>query len=333
MFVAAIIFSKDNMKNKMKTLAITMTLSLSSFPLVAGEADHFTNREHQLKDSRTLVNSMAAASLNEALSEANKKSPNGCNEKLLYSELAKYFGNHVKGKFTRKVISDKRIEKRDTSVYDSVYQDWKFYDGTLIASPIVKQFALGMSPVMNLGGIEIGTDKFEHLFGQGLYYFTLNKIQKKSLLETLTMGTLREMNDMGGSRWQTGVMSYGDLSANFNGLRFWNHILQKENDLLGIEHNVGPYVECERNIWVKSKEIDFSEYFDDSADESINCSNFATEKNLQHFTSRISQLGYSCPVDSKRRDVLKDKYGKFFKWIVNSGSNSITDYQVHFSEL
>ena len=49
----------------------------------------------------------------------------------------------------------------------------------------------------------------------------------------------------------TGVMSYGDLAANFNGMRFWNHILGKRKDILN--QDLGPYVKCKDRKWVVNK--------------------------------------------------------------------------------
>jgi len=309
------------MKFKAIIALIPLTFNLC---LIAGEPDHFTNKHKVISDSLSEVNREASLSLQEAIQNANKKT-NNCDEKVLYEESLKYFGNHIRGKFTRKIISSKEIEKKSVSVYKSVYRDWKFYDGTIVASPIVKQLGVAMSPVLNINGFEVGADKFEHLFGQGFYYFTLHRLEKKSLDESIALVTKREKESMGGSRWQTGILSYGDLAANFNGYRFWNHFLQKEDDLLGKDHNVGPFVRCENQQWVKVKDIDFAEYFDDSVDESINCSTFPTKSNLEKFTKRIHELGFACPIDPARRDDLKVKYGSFAEKIINFGTSRVTD--------
>lgn len=301
--------------------------------LLAGEPDHFTNRDHKLADSREFVNELANKYLEKGVSIVNASNSN-CNEQLLYKTLRRYFGNHFFGKFTVEVIKSKNVERRDPRIYDSVFRDWKFYDGTAMASPIVKQLNMGMSAVMNIGGVELGDDKIEHLFGQGYYYFTLKNKNKLSMYDVMMKGTYRETFNMGGSRWQTGIKSYGDLAANFNGLRFWNHLLQKEDDVLGKEYNAGPFVVCENDKFVLTEnKIDFANYFDDLVDESINCSTFATDKITKNFKKRVEDLGLTCPIDITRRDRLSSKYGKYFKWITNLNGNETNDFQINFKEL
>lgn len=110
-------------------------------------------------------------------------------------------------------------------------------------------------------------------------------IKKNSIESTLAIGQQAENGILGA--YTTGVMSYGDMVAEFNGMRFWNHVLAKKADILGV--NLGPYVKCENNNWIKIKPIDFSDYVDDAWDEGINCSKFRTDKMLTMVKESVKQ--------------------------------------------
>ena len=124
----------------------------------------------------------------------------------------------------------------------------------------------------------------------------------------------------------TGIYSFADQAANFNGMRFWNHILQKRNDYLGDNH--GPLVECQNEKWVQVKSLDFSHFVDDSLDEGLNCSKFSTKKLTKSVLKRIGELeedgrSYHCPVRKDSIDLLNEKYGsKLAPYLFNFAGHS-----------
>ena len=65
------------------------------------------------------------------------------------------------------------------------------------------------------------------------------------------------------------------------------------------------------------KEIDFKHYIDESMDESINCSKFASKRSAKKYKTRIESMGYTCPMDQATFEAMKTKYTKFAKWILN----------------
>jgi hypothetical protein len=126
----------------------------------------------------------------------------------------------------------------------------------------------------------------------------------------------------------TGVKAYGDLSANFNGMRFWNHVLQNYDDVLGKEYNIGPYVVCQGNKWVQIKEMDWADYIDDSFDEGLNCSGFPNKKmrglvqNRLAILERETGIKHTCPMDQEKIDSVIPKYGIFAKDLINAKGHS-----------
>jgi hypothetical protein len=284
------------------------------------ETDAFTKRDEPLEDVTAILNEKANNSIKEALKSINSEA-NGCVEKDLYKELRKHFANHMSGIFIIDILEDKDLPKRQVDLEDSVYADWKAWDGIGLGFVLKYKSDVVMSPILNVSGHFIGTDKFEHMFGQGFHYFTDAYLKGKGPDAAVKSGAFREKFMLGGNRIGNGVFSFGDLSANFNGMRFWNHMLQKRPDVLGAEHNVGPYIACEKNRWVQVKDLDFSYYADSSLDESINCSKFPGPKTLAKFNRRVKATGQVCPVNRTELQEMIVKYKHMAKWMINPKGN------------
>lgn len=304
----------------------------SSFSFIyakASEADTFTRREEPLEDSSLIINSMANKAIQDAILNTNKKEK-GCIENDLYSELRFYFNNHMKGKLIIDIINSKDIPKRIITIPDSVYGNWSPWDGFGMGLSFMKKAKSTLASVVKINNYMVGVDKFEHMSGQGFLYFTDNYLKNKGPIIAVKKGAFREKFMLGGNKLENGVFSYGDLAANFNGMRLWNHMLQLRNDVLGESYNIGPYITCQDNHWIQTKEIDFQNYIDDSMDEAINCSKFTSKSTVKKFTKTINDLGYSCPIDQQRLDDLILKYGVMAKWMINEKGTSVVKY---FSEF
>lgn len=303
----------------MKTLSISFLL-LMSFRLIAAETDHYTNRYKELPEMLEIINSKANFYLEEALTKTE-----GCDEENLYDVLKTYFANHSKGKMLIDLLLSEPIESNSIPLRKSVYGDWKIWDGFLLGSNKYENSPLALAPIMKVGELRVGTDKLEHMFGMGFIYFNSHYLKGKKLVNVLKNGIMREKIFLGGNAFATGVFSYGDLSGNFNGMRFWNHMLQKRDDVLGKEYNIGPYVKCDAGKWVTVRKIDFSKYLDHSMDESINCSKFANRDGLKKFQTAIKNLdpSYTCPMNVELRDQMITKYKEISHWIINEDTNGV----------
>lgn len=304
---------------------LTCTLILNNY---AAEVDQFTKRNDPLNDSSMILNQKANEYVQIALSKLNKSKIN-CQsldeEKNLYSELRKYFANHTKGELTIYALKSDDVQKRKLKIQDSIFQHWTIWDGFLLGRSSANDSDLALGPLIKMDNVVIGTDKLEHLFGRGFAYFNNYYLKGKSLEKTIDSGVFGEKTLYGGNKLATGVFSYADLSANFNGMRFWNHMLQKRADVMG--DNFGPYIVCNQdNQWEQVKNIDFTHYFDESNDEAINCSKFPTEKTAKKYAQVVKSLAVSgehftgsagCPIDPQALDAMKKKYGQFSKYILN----------------
>lgn len=275
----------------------------------ASEIDSFTNRYEPLPDSLGAVNRIGNSYLDKALRDANEKN-HGCKEKKLYKAMREYFKNHISGKVTKAILADDEVEKRFFYLKDSIYRDFNWWNSFVLVV-VGRFYKKAHGAVLNVNGHLIGTDKFEHLFGRGYMFFRRYYLKGKSIESTLKYSRWQEKWTLGSKT--TGIFSYADQAANFNGMRFWNHILQKRMDYLGMNH--GPIVKCENDEWVKVKDLDFAPFFDDSIDEGLNCSKFSSKRLTKKVLYRVSELEeqdgrrYHCPVSQDSIDVLNGKYG------------------------
>jgi hypothetical protein len=310
---------------KLNILFVTLFLSLSIQSVKSSETDGFTDRYAPLEDSSGAINTRANQYVMKAISDLSTQSV-GCDEEALYKELRYYFSNHMKGQLVKDILNDDSIPKRKITLEHSVYRDWTPWDGLGMGLTFVARSGVTISPILHFGNEIIGADKFEHFFGQGFAYFSQNYEKEKGATKAVKTGIFKEKIFLGGNKFGNGVFSYGDLAANFNGMRFWNHILQQNDDVLGSDHNLGPYIVCQNNNWKQVKKIDFRDYMDSSMDESINCSKFPAKLTADRFTEQVQNLGMTCPLDPKKLDELAGKYGPLSKWIINKDGTGVIKY-------
>lgn len=303
------------------TLLIPLTLS-------ASEVDQFQMRFIKMKNASVIANKQANTFLQEALDRANKKP--GCREKRLYRILRKYFRNNLQGKLVHSLVKNENVEKRYIPVGESIYKDF-----SLFTAPAMKLFGwqvpgvIGM--IVQMDEFQIGTDKFEHFFGRGYAYFHRYYNKGYTLEKLMEYGDGLEEKMLGA--YTTAIKSFGDLSANFNGMRFWNNMLQKHDDILGAEFNYGPYIACVDNKWVTTNnKINFMDYIDVSWDEGNNCSDYKNQKALSLVNQELeklsdkSGLNMQCPIQYDEMLELKDKYGEMIGGhILNFKSKSLYD--------
>ncbi len=298
------------------------TLFLLILPLLvsntfAAEVDNFTFRNLKLKDATNEINSYGNTLFNEVIQKTNLTN-NNCDELKLYKNLRKEFRNGYIGAFIDHIKNSEKIERQKTPFKKSIYSQFKAKDA-LVTGLLSKRIYDTSATVLNINGHQVGTDKFEHFSGTGFRYFKSFYLDNKSIEETVQIGFKDEYGILGA--WSTGVISYGDLSAEFNGMRFWNHILQKKADILS--ENIGPYVVCEGDKWKQIKKIDWSYYVDEAWDEAINCSEFRTWTMVAKVKYKLKELSkvkksrITCPLDPEKTQFLEDKYQQYGQYILN----------------
>lgn len=292
---------------------ITLILIYFSPITLSAEADNFF-AIHLPLISRTLeINALAEKHLISAIQEANQDS--SCNEETLYKNLRKRFANHTRGQFVMDLISNHSELSSTVALKHSIYHNWQYSDGIALSLKAKKKGDLALSPLVQINDQIIGIDKLEHMFGMGYHYFKHYYQESRSLSQVLSVGAGFEKYILGGSFVATGIFSYGDLAANFNGMRFWNNMLGKNSDILGQQYDIAPYLLCVNQKWIINPEspIDFSHYVDESMNESINCSKFARQKAAHKIAYNIKELqkithAKYCQENIEILETLKAKY-------------------------
>ena len=294
---------------KLIVLSTCLILATNTF---SAEADHYTDRSVPLLDISDQINDQANSALEAAVETLSNLE--NCDSKdsktLLYGELRKTFANHTSGTLVKNLLHSNSITRRSIPLDESIFEDWSVLNGYLLGRSSAAKSPLALSPMIQVGDQLVGIDKLEHMFGMGFRYFKKHHLKGKSLKKVLKGGIVSEKTILGGNMLATGVFAYGDLAANFNGMRFWNHMLQNNDDVLGVKHNLGPYIKCESGKFVvnKNKSIDFKKYIDSSMDESINCSKLATKSGAKRYKNSIEKRGYSCPMSKESLQNIVKKY-------------------------
>lgn len=308
-----------------KTNAFLLTLCL--LPLVslkAAEVDSFTMRDVVLSDSLEQINKKTNEYFQLAVDNANEKADKEepCKPKDLYKAMRKYFNNQYQGELGEYIVKNEEFDRTWVPIEEGIYQDFKWYQSFVQGFWGRRVIKDPTAADINVGGVRVGTDKFEHFMGSGFRYFKKNYLKGEGVRAAMAIGEGAESGLLGAVT--TGVMAYGDLAANFNGMRFWNHVLQKYDDVLGKEHNLGPYVKCVDNKWSLVKEMNWADYIDHSFDEGLNCSKFPNKKMLGMVQKRIQDverekgISLACPVSPEKIKSVLPKYGEFAADLINA---------------
>lgn len=293
----------------MKRSFIASLLLLASTSSLAAESDDFTTDRSLVPEAAEVLNGRAQAYLQRAVSAANVRGT--CDEDALYEEMRQFFGNHTKGQLVKDILYESAVPTSTVPLKQSIYAAWGKGDGFLLGRKKAATSPLALSPALKVAGQVIGVDKLEHMFGMGFFYFTRHHRRGKEQEKVVKYGVALEKTILGGNVLATGVFSYADLAANFNGMRFWNHVLQQHDDVLGAQYNAGPFVTCQQGQWSVNPEkpLRFEHYIDASMDEATNCSKFATRRGLRKFTQALADRGlHGCPLAPELLPGLRAKY-------------------------
>ncbi|MBT7608839.1 MAG: hypothetical protein HN576_03730 [Bacteriovoracaceae bacterium] len=326
------------MKNRLRSVLLSSLMFIT--PMVfSSEIDSFHGRFTKLKDSTEALNIKTNILFKDAIKNANKKMAKlaerqrrhtneeavdiKCSEKILYKSMRRNFRNHYTGKLNPWIIKSKRIDKVIIPVTESIYQDFKWFEA-YVPGLFARVFKDPSAMLLRVGDVLVGNDKFEHFLGSGFTYFETHHLEKKSIKEALRIGWKAETGLLGANT--TGVMAYADMLANFSGMRFWNHILANDEDVMGPEeeNNLGPYIACVDQKWVQVKKMDWSNYIEHGMDEGINCSKFKNQVMTDAVLDRIGLLeyqfsrSYQCPIRPKELEKAALKYQKYKIYLINT---------------
>jgi len=332
-----------------KTLALFILISAFVFQAgFAAEIDSVTPRKLKLDNSLTIINTIINQRMQEGIQKANAQqdyvedideydieeieADKICDEEVLYTELRKAIFQSFTASWGLKGYDlDKQLrgllarQSYSLSLNDSIYRDIDYLEGFSLN---IKE----LSDVVNINGHLIGLDKIGHFFAEGWQYFELTQYDDHSIDQALAWGKKQEVGKFGYTT--TGIFSFSDLVANFNGWRFWNKILLKENDPLKgaiADFFNRPYISCEIQIiasiknrrivkaWEHNTRFDLSDYVDGAWDEGNNCNSYEDPIIEKKVTLRIKNVDsdYTCPFIAEYCITAQEKYGYYAKHILH----------------
>jgi hypothetical protein len=319
---------------------LVVSVALAAGTVGAAEIDSVTTRRIVLDDSLAAINAIVNARLRAGIERANRRhadvanleSHEFCDEEHLYLQLRKaIFDSFVPGWGLEGHGLDQQLREAlaatsySLMLEDSIYRDITYLEGFSLR---LKE----LSDVVRADGHLIGLDKLGNFFAEGWEYFARTRQDEGPLEEALQWGSRQEAGKFGFAT--TGIFSFADLVANFNGWRFWRGVLGSGDDpLLGPVGNwfSRPYVSCETRIfasirhrkivrnWVLSREFNLADYVDGAWDEGNNCNSYADPLIEQKVLSRIDavSVSYRCPVEPAQCLSAQQKYGNLARYLLH----------------
>ncbi len=320
-------------------LSILLLCCVQTYTLAA-EIDSVTSRHVRLQNVVSDINSIINDRIVQAIEKANAdrflvedidgieietRRPD-CDVDDLYTSLRQSIfqsyivswglkGYDIDLQF-RELLAGKTYSHR---LDDSIYRDIDYLEG----------FSLNLkelSDVTNINGHVIGLDKLGHFFAEGWRYFEISQEEGGGLQEAMDWGKAMEDGLFGTTT--TGIFSYADLVANFNGWRFWNRVLLLESDpmkgLVGRLYDRA-YVSCDIQVfesikqrrvvraWATNRRFDFGNYIDAAWNEGINCNGYADPLIEEKVKQRVTEIDadFHCPVDAAACVKAKRRYGVY----------------------
>ncbi len=317
-------------------LFFVFSIALTSIAVSAAEIDSFTSRNVALPDAASAINAVFNDRIAEGVANANMISQSNnertCDKEVLYTELRKaIFQSWTASWGLKGYALDTQLQEQLTqysyqlSLNDSVYRDLNYLEA----------FSLNLkelSDVVRINHHLVGIDKLGHFFAEGWHYFEMTTQDQESLSAAMSWGRDQERGKFG--YITTGIFSFADLTANFNGWRFWNRVLKKEPDpVKGTFANwvTRPYISCAVQwrdsitsqqfiyAWTYHQNFDIRDYVDGAWDEAQNCNSYADPVIENKVMTRIDNLGgpLQCPLTPSLCRQAKDKYGHFSKWLLH----------------
>ena len=279
-------------------------MSCFAFDLCAAEVDSFTDRDARLKDSKVNLNRLVNTYFTDAARRANVSK--SCDMKTIRREI---LGKHNRWTWSRlenELYQNVFFDQRLTSIDNSIYGDWEIFALRLA----------GLAPLMRIGDIYIGTDKLSHFFHVGLDLFERVHVRGWKLQDVLDWNRDSEESYFG--LWITGIFSYADLAANYDGITFWERVANT-NLPLGVK----PYFECHEGKWSRIGRFDIDDYVNPAWDEANNCNLFRNTEMTTKVIERISAIEkvrgepLQCPISKTLCSAMIKRYAQVASQVIS----------------
>ena len=297
-----------------RTLALVALAAIAS-PLRAAEIDSVTSRNAPLRDSSKPLDARIHDALRTAVERANERGSD-CDPQDLTRQLRRALSVPFIGHAIAEDLNDADdLDTRRVAFRDSIYRDLGVFDA-------ISVHLKDLSAVIRLGDDLVGVDKIGHFFVQGWTYFEIAYLKGDGIEAAMDWGERAERTYFG--LYTTGIYSYADLSANFEGMRFWLRLLGPEPDPLdrGWRFN-RPAVTCGKRFWTREpywrirRKPRLSRYVSGAWDEGVNCSRYRNPEIEALVADRIAEreaadaASYACPIRPDACVEARERYGPY----------------------
>jgi hypothetical protein len=200
------------------------------------ETDQYYAWGHQLDDSTALLNAKLNLEIEIAVETVNARwggPPAQCIQVARQLRSQMHFNSlHDLEVWLVNSSLVSRVPSGDEE--EQIYRTTNLYR---IHGPLDIGMWLLISPTIEAGGVRFGTDKLAHFISSGWRWYrgyrqaiANGMSPEEAELRILRTGVLHERLGLGG--WSTGVISLGDLEANYQGMLFYDSLCHGDDPIL-----------------------------------------------------------------------------------------------------
>jgi hypothetical protein len=280
----------------MGRVGICIFLSLVSFCSVATEIDDTSSYYLKIADSEDYLDFKVQEIFDQALTVYS-----GCKAQVFLGHLSVALtGDLFYGSVERFANDAHSIEKYQPPISESIYK------GTPYETSIVGRL-FGLGAVINIHGHHVGTDKLSHFLDIGHDFYYYDKVHP-SIPYLLEWAKSQEEGMLGYTT--TGVKSFGDISADMDGFRFWSELIGPK------AHN--PYFGCENGKLKQIRKFHWADWVTPAWTEAINCSAYQTsnyDTTIDQNKSAMESNGdarFHCPIVGEVCGALRKQYAELY---------------------
>lgn len=234
-------------------------------PAAASETDQFLAWGVELADSADALNKFVDQEFQVALARLEGRERTSPCEAVPGRLYRRVFGSIYWSRLRRFVQQQpEEIEwfpQREVSY-------WQYRSQSVLRAPVFPVL-LPMARTLRIGDVYLGVDKLAHVFGFGRrYHARYQRARRRGLSseeaqrKTILWGLSMERTFVGG--FADGIVSQGDLEANFQGLRLARKMCEGED----------PYLVRSETGWRLSRPVDLRDYVNPGFDESYNSNQY-----------------------------------------------------------
>lgn len=250
---------KPKIENALLSLIAVLLLTISS-GASALETDNYIVWDKTLKNSSSFINDYLSSNIQEVVNQEKAKN-------LSCESITKKIFKRFQSRF----VHDNPVENYLLAHLPENYiypQTFHYVERSIYQDPFLPHIPqFGLAPNIQVNGYYFGTDKLSHFASVGYLYFAkyLKEIykgtkEKEAERKAINYG-IRDERTLHGY-WASGVFSYADLEANYQGFLFYRSLCIDQERFL---ENV-------RGSWVLNNKPRIEKYVDENWDESYNLS-------------------------------------------------------------